>query len=53
MELREATEDDLGGLAERCDHLKVGCEFEDEGARRFTREAGCEPKQIEYAQPLD
>jgi hypothetical protein len=53
MELREATEDDLDELAERWDDLNVGCEFENEGARRFYREASFEPKQIEYAQPLD
>jgi ribosomal protein S18 acetylase RimI-like enzyme len=36
-----------------CDHLKVGCEYDNEGARRFYREAGFEPKQVEYAQPLE
>jgi len=35
-----------------CDHLKVSCEWENEGARRFYREAGFRPKQVDYAQPL-
>jgi len=36
-----------------CDHLKVSCEWENDGARRFYRETGFRPKQVEYAQPLD
>ena len=36
-----------------CDHLKVGCEFDNEGARRFYREAGFESKQVEFAQRLE
>lgn len=36
-----------------CDHLKVSCEWENGGARRFYRETGFRPKQVEYAQPLD
>lgn len=36
-----------------CDHLKVPCEWENDGARRFYRESGFQPKQVVYAQPLD
>jgi ribosomal protein S18 acetylase RimI-like enzyme len=36
-----------------CDHLKVSCEWENDGARRFYREAGFRPKQVDYAQPLE
>ncbi|WP_277554639.1 GNAT family N-acetyltransferase [Halobaculum limi] len=36
-----------------CDHLKVSCEWGNEGARRFYRDTGFEPKQVEYAQPLE
>ena len=36
-----------------CDHLKVGCEWENEGARRFYRDTGFRPRQVEYAQPLE
>ena len=36
-----------------CDHLKVGCEWHNEGARRFYRDAGFRPKQVEYVQPLE
>lgn len=32
-----------------CDHLVVSCEWENEGARRFYREVGLRPKQVEYA----
>ena len=35
-----------------CDHLKVSCEWENEDARQFYREADFQPKQVEYAQPL-
>ncbi|WP_134670475.1 GNAT family N-acetyltransferase [Halorussus marinus] len=35
-----------------CDHLKVSCEWQNEDARRFYRDADFRPKQIEYAQPL-
>ncbi|MFU8870190.1 GNAT family N-acetyltransferase [Natronococcus sp.] len=36
-----------------CDHLKVSCEWENEGARRFYRDADFQPKQVDYAQPLE
>jgi GNAT superfamily N-acetyltransferase len=36
-----------------CDHLKVACEWENEDARRFYREAGFDPKQVDYVQPLE
>lgn len=36
-----------------CDHLKVACEWHNEGARRFYRDAGFRPKQVEYALPLE
>lgn len=36
-----------------CDHVKVSCEWENEGARRFYREAGFRPKQVDYVQPLE
>jgi len=36
-----------------CDHLKVSCEWHNEGARRFYREAGFDPKGVDYAQPLE
>lgn len=36
-----------------CDHLKVSCEWENEGARRFYRETGFRPKQVDYAQPVE
>ena len=36
-----------------CDHLKVSCEWQNEGARRFYREAGFQPKQVDYVQPLE
>lgn len=36
-----------------CDHLKVSCEWENEGARRFYRNADFRPKQVDYAQPLE
>lgn len=36
-----------------CDHLEVSCEWENEGARRFYRDTGFRPKQVEYAQPLE
>lgn len=36
-----------------CDHLTVSCEWENEGARRFYRDAGFRPKQVDYAQPLE
>ncbi|NHN47743.1 GNAT family N-acetyltransferase [Halostella sp. JP-L12] len=36
-----------------CDHLKVSCEWENEDARRFYRDAGFRPKQVDYAQPLE
>ncbi|MDG5761705.1 GNAT family N-acetyltransferase [Natronococcus sp. A-GB1] len=36
-----------------CDHLKVSCEWENEDARRFYRKSGLQPKQVDYAQPLE
>nr|WP_202614407.1 hypothetical protein [Halostella litorea] len=36
-----------------CDHLKVSCEWENEGARRFYRETGFRPKQVDYVQTLE
>ncbi|WP_440008373.1 GNAT family N-acetyltransferase [Halomicrococcus sp. SG-WS-1] len=36
-----------------CDHLKVSCEWQNEDARRFYRETGFHPKQVDYAQPLE
>lgn len=36
-----------------CDHLKVSCEWHNEDARRFYRDAGFQPKQVEYAQSLE
>lgn len=36
-----------------CDHLKVSCEWENEGARRFYRDTGFRPKQVDFAQPLE
>ena len=35
-----------------CDHLKVSCEWHNEDARRFYREAGFQPNQIDFAFPL-
>ncbi|WP_440988709.1 GNAT family N-acetyltransferase [Haloarchaeobius baliensis] len=36
-----------------CDHLKVSCEWENEGARRFYRDTGFREKQVDFAQPLE
>jgi Acetyltransferase (GNAT) family. len=36
-----------------CDHLKVSCEWGNEGARRFYRDTEFRPKQVDYAQPLE
>ncbi len=36
-----------------CDHLKVSCEWHNEDARRFYRNAGFRPKQVDFAQPLE
>lgn len=36
-----------------CDHLKVSCEWENEAARRFYRSTDFQPKQVDYAQPLE
>jgi ribosomal protein S18 acetylase RimI-like enzyme len=36
-----------------CDHLKVSCEWNNEGARRFYRDAGFRPKQVDFAHPLE
>ncbi|MEF8820657.1 MAG: GNAT family N-acetyltransferase [Halovenus sp.] len=35
------------------DHLKVSCEWHNDDARRFYRETGFRPKQVEYARPLE
>lgn len=34
------------------DHLEVSCEWENEDARRFYRNTGFRPKQVEYVQSL-
>lgn len=36
-----------------CDHLKVSCEWQNEDARRFYRNMDLQPKQVDYAQPLE
>ncbi|MFC5969787.1 GNAT family N-acetyltransferase [Halomarina salina] len=36
-----------------CDHLTVSCEWQNDGARRFYRDAGFRPKQVDYAQALE
>lgn len=36
-----------------CDHLKVSCEWHNDAARRFYRDTGFRPKQVEFAHPLD
>lgn len=36
-----------------CDHLEVSCEWDNEGARRFYRDAGFRPKQVDYAQAIE
>ena len=36
-----------------CNHLKVSCEWKNEDARRFYRDTGFQPKQVDYAQPLE
>lgn len=36
-----------------CDHLKVSCEWHNDDARRFYRDADFRPKQVDYAQPLE
>ncbi|WP_254543528.1 GNAT family N-acetyltransferase [Halomarina pelagica] len=36
-----------------CDHLKVSCEWRNEDARRFYRDANFQPKQVDYVQPLE
>ncbi|TKX55269.1 GNAT family N-acetyltransferase [Halorubrum sp. SP3] len=35
------------------DYLTVSCEWHNDGARRFYRDAGFEPKQVTYARPLE
>jgi ribosomal protein S18 acetylase RimI-like enzyme len=35
------------------DYLTVSCEWDNDGARRFYRDAGFEPKQVTYARSLD
>ncbi len=36
-----------------CDHLKVSCEWENEGARRFYRDTGFEEKQVTFVQEIE
>ncbi|OYR46563.1 N-acetyltransferase [Halorubrum sp. Ea8] len=36
-----------------CDYLTVSCEWDNDGARRFYRDAGFEPKQVTYAQRVE
>ena len=36
-----------------CDHIKVSCEWQNEDARRFYRDTGFRPKQVDFAQPLE
>jgi ribosomal protein S18 acetylase RimI-like enzyme len=36
-----------------CDHLTVSCEWGNDGARRFYRDAGFEPKRVTFARPLE
>lgn len=36
-----------------CDHLKVSCEWKNEAARRFYRDMDFQPKQVDYAQPIE
>ncbi|MDZ5810969.1 GNAT family N-acetyltransferase [Halorubrum sp. AD140] len=38
---------------EGCDYLTVSCEWDNDGARRFYRDAGFEPKQVTYTRPLE
>ena len=40
-------------LERDCDHLKVSCEWQNEGARRFYRDTNFQPKQVDYVQPLE
>lgn len=35
------------------DHLTVSCEWHNDDARRFYRETGFRPKQVDYARPLE
>ena len=35
------------------DYLTVSCEWKNDGARRFYRDAGFEPKQVTYARSLE
>ncbi|KAB1194449.1 GNAT family N-acetyltransferase [Haloferax sp. MBLA0076] len=39
--------------ANDCDHLKVSCEWHNDGARRFYRETGFEEKQVTFVQQVD
>lgn len=36
-----------------CDYLSVSCEWRNEDARRFYRDAGFRPKQVDYARPIE
>ena len=39
--------------ADGCDHLKVSCEWENEGARRFYEDIGFEEKQVTFVQKIE
>lgn len=39
--------------ANGCDHLKVSCEWANDGARRFYAENGFEKKQVSFVQELE
>jgi len=41
------------GREQGYDHLTVSCEWHNDDARRFYRESGFRPKQVEYARPLE
>lgn len=36
-----------------CDHLKVSCEWNNDGARRFYRDSDFRPKQVDYVRPIE
>lgn len=36
-----------------CDLLEVSCEWHNEDARRFYRDTGFRPKQVDYARPIE
>ncbi|MFC7203787.1 GNAT family N-acetyltransferase [Haloferax namakaokahaiae] len=39
--------------ANDCDHLKVSCEWHNDGARRFYEDTGFEEKQVTFVQTLE